>query len=254
MASSPVIHNGVVVIQVDVQEGSFVAAFDVKTGEELWKTPRDEVPTWGTPTIFQGGGRTQVVLNGYQHIGAYDFETGQEIWKLKAKGQGGGDIPVPTPVVSDGLVFITNSHGQAPIYAIRTGATGRLEISDEEPGLEWFHRTRGNYMQTPVVYRQYLYCCSDAGILTCYEAATGKEVYRERLGSGGSGFTSSGVAVDGKLYFASEEGEVHVIKAGPEFERLAVNVLGETFMSSPAVSEGVLFFRARNHLIAVGEL
>jgi outer membrane protein assembly factor BamB len=108
-------------------------------------------------------------------------------------------------------------------------------------------------MQTPLVYGEQLYCCSDAGVLTCYDADTGVVRYRQRLGGGGSGFSASAVATDGKLYLTSEEGEVHVVAAGPEFERLAVNDMGETCMATPAISEGVLFWRTRGHVVAVAE-
>jgi outer membrane protein assembly factor BamB len=251
-ASSPLIHDGRVVVQCDVLTNSFVAAFDVKDGKELWRTPRDEVPTWCTPTVLARDGRTQVVLNGYQHAGGYDLLTGKEIWKLT----GGGDIPVPTPIVAHDLIFLTSAHGPvAPIYAIGTSATGDISLRDgatTNAHIAWSVPRRGNYMQTPLVVGDCLYCCNDAGVLTCYEARTGYVHYSERLGSGGSGFTASGVAADGKLYFASEVGKVFVVRAGPKFEVLATNELGETCMATPAISEGALFFRTRNHLTAIG--
>ena len=250
-ASSPVLHGGRVVVQVDVQEDSFVAAFDADTGEELWRTPRDDVPTWSSPTVDVREGRSQVIVNGYKHIGGYDLATGKELWKLA----GGGDIPVPTPVVAHDLIFITNAHGRmAPIYAISVGASGELAASaEDEEQMAWSTPRRGNYMQTPLVYGGFLYCCSDAGVLTCYEADTGVQRYQQRLGGGGSGFTASAVATDGKLYLTSEEGEVHVVTAGPQFELLAVNDLGATCMATPAISQGVLIWRTRSHLVAVGE-
>lgn len=204
-ASSPVIHEGVVVVQCDVQKGGFLAAFDINDGRELWRSPRSDVPTWSTPTIHRGGGRTQVIVNGYKHIGGYDFRTGKELWRLT----GGGDIPVPTPVVAHGLVFITNAHGRmAPIYAVRLGAQGDISLKDTEETnahVAWSTRRHGGYMQTPIVYGHHLYVCRDNGILSCCEARTGKRLYQERLGTGRTGFTASPVAADGKLYFTSEE-------------------------------------------------
>ena len=121
--SSPILHDGVVILQADVQKDSFLAVFDAKNGKELWRTPRTDVPTWGTPTIHQVNGQTQILVNGFRHAGAYDFKTGKEIWKLS----GNGDIPVPTPVVSDGLIYITNAHGpMSPVYAIKDTATGDI--------------------------------------------------------------------------------------------------------------------------------
>jgi outer membrane protein assembly factor BamB len=247
--SSPVIHDGRVIVQCDVQKDSFLACLDVKTGKILWRTPRDEVPTWGSPTVDVRKGRSQVIVNGYKHIGGYDLATGKGIWNL----EGGGDIPVPTPVVAHDLIFITNAHGRSsPILAISVHAEGKLEMAAKDSQhTVWSIPRRGNYMQTPLVYGGLLYCRRDSGSLACYVASTGELVYRERLGAGRTGFTGSGVAADGKLYFPSEEGEIHVVKAGRKFEVLAVNELGETCLSSPALSAGTLFFRARHHLYAV---
>src|SRR5260221_7584676 len=104
--SSPVIHDGKVIVQADVQKDSFLAAFDVVTGRELWRTPRTDEPTWGTPTVFASGGTRQVVVNGWKHIGGYDLETGKEVWRMT----GGRDIPVPTPVASPEPIFLTTAH------------------------------------------------------------------------------------------------------------------------------------------------
>jgi outer membrane protein assembly factor BamB len=251
--SSPVIHQNMVIVQCDVQTNSFLAAFNLKDGAELWRAPRKDVPTWSTPTVHARGEHAQVIVNGFQHIGGYDLATGREIWRLS----GGGDIPVPTPVVAGELVFITSAHGKlAPIYAVKLSAQGDISLRTNQSANEhipWSMSRRGNYMQTPLVYGDFLYCCSDAGVLSCYRISTGERLYSERLGTGGSGFTASGVAADGKLYFTSEPGDVYVVKAGPEFTLLARNELGEMCLASPAISEGSLFFRARQHLIAIGE-
>ncbi|MCL4199339.1 MAG: PQQ-binding-like beta-propeller repeat protein [Phycisphaerales bacterium] len=252
-ASSPVIFEDKVIVQCDVQEGSFVAALDLlATGEEVWRTPRQEEPTWSTPTIHVGVSRTQVICNGWKHIGGYDLADGRELWKLV----GGGDIPVPTPVVAGDLIYITNAHGRmAPIYAILTDAEGTLEAPADGAGnrhIAWAYSRRGNYMQTPIIYKGLAYFCSDAGILSCYDAQTGEQHYRERLGEGRAGFTSSPVAGDGKLYFTSEEGQVHIIRPGTTFEKLTVIDLGETHMSTPAIADGVIYFRTRGHVVAVG--
>ncbi len=249
-ASSPVIHEGRVIVQCDVQDQSFVAAFDVNDGKEFWRTLRDEGPTWSTPTVHFGAGRRQIVLNGYKHIGGYDFDTGTELWRVA----GGGDVPVPTPVVAGDVIFITNAHGRlAPIYAIDDKAEGAIDDPEKGPFMRWYHPRRGIYMQTPLVYGEHLYCCSDNGVLGCYEAASGKEMYRERLGDGTSGFSASAVAGDGKLYFTSEAGDVHVVAAGPTFKLLAKNPMGETCMATPALSRGTLYVRTRSHLFAIHE-
>ena len=249
-ASSPIVHEDRVIVQADVQKGSFLAAFDLRDGREIWRTERQDVPTWSTPTVHRARGSAQVVVNGWKHIGGYDLGTGRELWRLT----GGGDIPVPTPVVADELIYITNAHGrQAPIYAIRTNARGDLTTPEGEasPYLAWSQTREGAYMQTPLVYDGLLYNCRDNGVLSVYDAKTGKRHYQQRLGEG-SGFTASPVAAGGRVYFTSEDGDVFVVKAGTAFERLSRNAMGEVCMATPAVSDGVLIFRTRSHLIAVG--
>ena len=251
--SSPVLHDNVVVIQADVQKDSFLAALDARNGKELWRTPRSDVPTWGTPTIHTVNGRTQIIVNGWRHIGAYDFKTGKQIWKLT----GGGDIPVPTPVVHDGLVFITNAHGPgAPVYAIRETATGDITLADgatRNDGIAWSYPRDGGYMCTPLVYRGLVYIVKYNGVLNVYDAKTGEKKFQERLAGGKSAFTSSPVAADGKVYFASEDGHVYVLKAAPAFELMAENDMAESILATPAISEGMLVYRAQAHLIALAE-
>lgn len=252
-ASSPIIHDGMVIVQCDVQKDSFIAALDVKTGKEIWRTPRKEVPTWSTPTVYESGGRTHLAANGYMHIGGYDLETGKEVWKMR----GGGDIPVPTPVVGDGRIFITNAHGMmAPIYAIKTSAEGDISLEAGQTTndhIPWYRPKRGTYMQTPLFADGLLHCCTDAGIFTVYDAKDGTQVYRKRIGDGGTGFTPSPIAADGKIYFTSEVGDVHVFRIGRQHKPLAVNPLGEICMATPAVSRGVLFFHTQRHVIAIGK-
>jgi outer membrane protein assembly factor BamB len=249
-ASSPVIHDGVVIIQADVQKNSFLAAFDVTTGKEIWRTPRQDVPTWSTPTIHQVGSMTQILVNGWKHTGAYDFRTGREIWKLT----GGGDIPVPTPIVGHGLVFITNAHGPgAPVFAIRETATGDISLpagQTTNDHVAWSVPRDGAYMISPVLYRDLLYVCKNNGAFSVFNARTGERVHQARLGTGTTPFTASIVAADGKLYFTSEEGDVFVMRAGT-FEILATNPLDAIAMATPAVSEGVLYFRTSTGLIAI---
>jgi outer membrane protein assembly factor BamB len=250
--SSPILHEGVVVVQADVQKGSFIAAFDAKDGKELWRRTRDDVPTWSTPTVHQVNGRTQLLVNGMRHVGAYDFKTGEEIWKLS----GGGDIPVPTPVVSDGLIYVTNAHGlMAPVYAIRDTATGDVSLksgADKNAAVAWSYTRGGGYLSTPLVYRGLLYVITYNGILTVYDAKTGEKYFTQRLADGTSAFTASPVGGDGKVYFASEDGRVFVLKAGRTYELVATNEMGASTLSTPALSEGMMFWRTQGQVVAIG--
>jgi outer membrane protein assembly factor BamB len=251
--SSPVIHDGKVLVQADVQRGSFLAAFDAKSGRELWRTMRDDLPTWSTPTIAVSGNRAQVIVNGHRNVGGYDLETGKAVWWTR----GAGDIPVPTPVVHQGVAYITNSHGKGSLIAIRTDAVGEIPVtqntSTEDSRLLWRHHSGGSYIQTPLVYGDYLYVPGWYGGLVVYELKTGQRVYRQRLGTGLQVFFASPVAAAGRIYVADEDGIVYVFKAGPQFEVLAENSLGEMSLATPAISEGVLFFRTRSQVMAIAE-
>ena len=216
-ASSPIIHNGVVIVQCDVLKNSFLAALDVKTGKELWRVSRDEVPTWSTPTIYSKRGKTQVIVNGFKHIGGYDFETGEEIWKMS----GGGDIPVPTPIIAHDMIFMNSAHGRmSPIYAIRPDSKGDISLKGNETSNDfvvWSIKRGGAYMQTALVYDDLLYNLQGNGSLSCFNAVTGERIYRERLGKVSTGFSASAVASNGKLYFSAEDGTIYVVKPGAEF-------------------------------------
>jgi len=249
--SSPIIHNGKVIIQADIQENGFLAALDIADGREIWRTPRKDICTWSTPAVHSNAERTQIIVNGFKHIGGYDLADGKEIWRL----HGGGDAPVCTPIVAHDLIYITNAHGSlAPIYAIDPSATGKLSATENSGSryITWYYPRGGNYMQTPIVYGDLAYFCRDNGVLTCYDAKTGEKHYNERLGKGDTGFTASAVASDGRVFFTSEEGDVFVIKSGPKFELLAQNEIGEHAMATPAITDGSLLVRGEHRLIAIG--
>jgi outer membrane protein assembly factor BamB len=249
--SSPVIHEGVVLVQADVQKDSFLAAFDVKTGNELWRSARNDVPTWGSPTVHQVNGRWQVVVNGMRHVGGYDLKTGKEVWRLS----GGGDIPVPTPVVHDGLVYITNAHGKAaPVYAIKASATGDVSLTEgatANDGVAWSVARDGGYMCTPLVYRGIVYIVRFNGVLSAFDAKTGERKFQERLSGGTAAFTASPVAADGKVYLANEDGQVFVLKAGPSYELISLNDMGSPVLATPALSEGRVYIRTASQVIAI---
>jgi outer membrane protein assembly factor BamB len=251
-ASSPLIHKGVVLIQADVRGASFLAAFDVETGKELWNKSRTEHPGWCTPNIYTNNGRDYVVVNGYKHRGAYDFETGEEIWRMS----GGGDIPVPTPQIGNGLIFFNSAHGRySPVMAIKTDATGDITLGKEETSneyVQWSKPRGGSYMHTMLLYNGYLYNVGRNGSVECLNPETGERVYKESLGTA-EAFITSPVASDGKIYIISEYGIVYTIKDGPEFEVLAKNDLGGICMSVPALTDDAIYFRNQNSLIAVSE-
>ena len=250
--SSPIIHDGKVIVLCDVLTNSFLAAFELRSGKELWRTPRHDVPTWGSPAVVEVPGHNQIVVNGWHHSGGYELLTGKEIWRC----DGGGDIPVPTPIFANGLIYLTSAHGKLrPMRAIRPDATGNITHPDPagtNAAIAWVHPRQGNYMQTPIAVGQRLYACTDWGVVTCFDAQTGKTFFSERIGDGNQGFTASPVSDGRNLFFASETGKVVVIPVADQFSTVATNDLRETCMATPAITDGRLFFRTRSKLIAVG--
>ncbi|MDA3905567.1 MAG: PQQ-binding-like beta-propeller repeat protein [Bacteroidales bacterium] len=251
-SSSPIIYKNVVIIQNDVLENSFVAAFDAKTGKQLWKKERDEYPGWCTPNIYRNGGKDIVVLNGYKHRGGYDFETGEEIWRMS----GGGDIQIPTPIIGKDLIYFNSAHGRSsPILAIKKNAKGDITLKKEESSnefVQWSIPKGGAYMQTMILYDGLLYNCKWNGNIFCYDAITGEEIYKEKLGDVKS-FSASPVIADGKLYISDEEGMVYIVQTSRDFKLLASYPLGDICMTSPAITENIIFFRTQKKLIAISQ-
>ena len=251
-ASSPIIFGDEVIVQVDTQAEDYLLALDLRSGETIWKTERDELPSWGTPTVCRSKDRVDVVTNASKFIRGYDPVTGKERWRLGGSSQ----ITAPTPVCEEGVIVVVNGRRpERPIFVVRPGAEGDITLDESQTksaSVVWSLQGRGSYMPTPLVYRGHLYVLQNHGILDCYELETGKEVYRQRLPHGGSGFSGSPVAADGVLYLPGEDGDVFAVRAGPEFELLSTNSLGELLMSSPAVSDGMMYLRAHHHVFAVG--
>ncbi len=253
-ASSPVIFEKMVFVQCDIQDQSFIAAFDIETGTELWRTERDEIPTWSTPCIWNRDRGPLVITNGSHFARAYNAHTGEEVWRLS----GHSEIAVPTPLIAYNFAYVTSGYRHIkPIYAIHGSARGDISLADNATSnqhIAWSHDQGGPYLPCALVYRGYLYTCKNSGILSCYDALTGERVYQKRLRrSGARSFTASPVAADDKLFFTSEEGKVLVLQAGPDFKLLHVNSVDESCLATPAIAQGLFLLRGEQHLFAFGE-
>jgi len=250
VGSSPIIYKNLVIVQCDIQRNSFIAAFDVATGKEVWRTSRDEITSWSTPTILEAGGKTELITQATTFIRGYDPSNGKELWKLS----GNSEITIPTPIVGPGFVVVTNGYrGVQPIFAIKPGGAGDITLKEcqtKSDAIAWSTNRGGPYIQTPVIYNNQLYVLQNNGVLAAYTAATGERLYQQRVGDGGA-FSASPVAADGKIYCSSEDGDVYVVKAGPEYELLAKNAMGEVLMATPAVSDGLLIFRGSKNVYAI---
>lgn len=249
-ASSPVIYRDSVILQVDVFEGPYLAAWDLASGKELWRTRRDGPPSWSTPTLMSSGGSDELVVNG-STIRGYDPATGKELWSLGPNSE----LVIATPVADQGVAYVSAGYAPVkPIYAIRAGTRGSFEVKPGKPHerLAWSHNRGGAYMPTPLLYRGLLYVVHHNGRIVAYDAEKGAPIYKKRFSRGGT-FTASPVAADGKLFIPTEEGRIYVIQAGPEFKELAANEMGEPVMATPAISEGQLVVRTTRRLVAIGE-
>ena len=249
--SSPVIHENRVIVQCDVQEKKgFIAAFDAATGQELWRTARKDLCTWGTPTVYDGPGDAQVIATGFSEIAGYDVATGNKLWNLSP----GSDIVIPTPFVAHDLIFISSGRSRPkPHCAIRTQARGEMSL-DSQPNRDivWRNDGEGSYTTTPIVVGNYLFVCTDRGILTTYEARTGQRTSRFRVGEGSTVFSASPVSADGRLYLTSEDGDVYVYEVGPEPRLIATNSMNDVCMATPAIAGDNLFVRTKRQLFCLG--
>ena len=246
-AASPILWNGKVYVQADMHSNSFLAAFDAKTGKELWRTPRDSKPSWSTPTVVQGPQRAELVANGVEQVMGYDPETGKELWRLKGTSM----ISVPTPFTAHGLIYVFSGYYRnlRRAYAIRPGAQG--DITGSKESIVWM-REEAPYLSTPVVTGDNVYAFGNrgTGILNVYNAHTGATVYQQRLGEG-TGASASVIAVGDRVYATNEDGDVYVLKAGDKYEQLAVNHMGEPVLATPAVTGDTLIVRGATHLFAI---
>jgi outer membrane protein assembly factor BamB len=251
-ASSPIIWNGLLILQCDTQTDSFVLALKLETGEIVWKTSRDELSSWGTPTVAATMSGPELVTNASNFIRGYDVRTGRELWRLS----GSSKITAPTPIFAENLIVVASGRApERPIFAVKPGSRGDLTLGRDQTTsstIAWSRSGRGSYMPTPLAYRGVLYVLANNGVFDAYDLTSGKEIYRQRLPLVGSGFSASPVAADGKIYLSNEDGDMLVVRAGPTFELVATNSIGELLMATPALSEGVMYVRGASSLFAIG--
>jgi outer membrane protein assembly factor BamB len=251
-ASSPIIWNGLVILQCDTQADSFVLALDEETGETVWKTTREELSSWGTPTVAMTAAGPELVTNASNFIRGYDARTGRELWRLG----GSSKITAPTPIFADDLIVVASGRApERPLFVVKPGSRGDLTLAGDKTSSDavaWSRTGRGSYMPTPLAYRGLLYVLANNGVFDAYDLKTGKEIYRQRLALVGSGFSASPVAADGKIYLSNEDGDMLVVRAGSRFEHIATNSIGELLMATPALSEGVMYVRGASRLFAIG--
>ena len=245
-AGSPLLYKDRLILYQDQFSDSFIAAFDTRTGRELWRTRRDAQVGWGTPIAVRVGDHDEIIVNSQRTVRAYNPDSGAELWSCR----GMSDEVIPTPVVGYGMVFCSSGRA-GPTLAIRPG--GRGDVSKTH--LAWTNPRGSPFVPSPILYGEHLYMVNDmAAIVTSLEATTGKVMWQGRLGvARREGFSSSPVAADGKVFFTNDEGETFVLKAGPTFELLHVNKLDEGVLATPALVDRRWYIRTDRNLIAIGK-
>ncbi|MBI5768532.1 MAG: PQQ-binding-like beta-propeller repeat protein [Verrucomicrobia bacterium] len=241
-ASSPVVHDGRVYVLRDCEGESFLAALDAKTGDVAWTAPRTELAAknksgWATPFIWETAQRTEIITIGKGMVVSYGLD-GRELWRLRGMTQA-----TPSPAAGGGLLFVgSGSQGEnnRPLYAIKPGASGDISLPQGEtsgPFVAWFQPRGTPYTGSPLYYRERLYSINDGGMMQVFEAATGREIYRERVGGSGNTFSASPIANDGRIVALNENGTAYVFTAGDKYEQIGQNALGEMSLATPAVAD-----------------
>ena len=244
--NSPALYGDRLVVNWDHQGQSFIVALDKRTGEELWRTDRDEIDSWSTPLIVEVDGRPQVITGAMNQIQSYDLETGDVIWHTTGLTMN----PIPSPVAGDGMVFLTSGYRGNSLKAIRLAdATGDITDTD---AIAWTYERDTPYVPSPLLYDGILYVLkSNNGILSTFDARTGDPHYlTQRLDAVPNVFASP-VGAAGRVYIPGREGDTLVLKNGPTFEVLAINSLDDGFDASPALVDGEIYLRGYRYLYCI---
>ncbi|HTQ39777.1 MAG TPA: PQQ-binding-like beta-propeller repeat protein [Pirellulales bacterium] len=245
--SSPALYGNTVVVNWDHEAGSFIVAFNKDTGQELWRTPRDEKTSWATPLIVPTGDQTLVVTSGKQKARAYDLATGKQVWEC------GGLTPaaIPSPVAADGIAYIMTGFQGSSLLAIRLGQTGDLTSTD---AVAWKFDKDTPYVPSPLLYDGRLYCFKvNKAIVSCFNAATGERLFGPQRLDGLQDAYASPVGADGKVYFVGRNGTTAVIRNADTLEVLATNPLDEGVDASPALAGNEIFLRGKQHLFCISQ-
>jgi outer membrane protein assembly factor BamB len=250
VGTSPVLHDNLVILLCDQGfEGkeSFVTALDKKTGKEVWRVARPVQTSWATPLLVKTPQRAELITSGNEWIISYDPANGQELWRTK----GLASHAIATPVTGHNLVIVSSGFPQKRVIAIRFGGSGNL---DGTPYIAWKYEKGTAYVPSPILYGDYLYLQSDAGILTCLDVKTGEVKYEGgRVPVPAKFYGASPVAFDGKILLTSDDGDTFVIKAGPEHAVIRTNSLGEPVRASLAIADGKIFIRGEKNLYCVSD-
>lgn len=241
--TSPVLDGNLLILQCDQEEGegSFLIAIDKRTGKQAWKTDRKNGATWATPVLYRDGSRTVIITSAIESTIAYDAATGKELWR----GPGLDGNAVPTSVIGHGMVYVNTGYPKKNTLAFKlNGASGEVKEV-------WSYKKGGAYITSPLLYGDYLYLSTDKGILTCLDARTGEVKYDNGRPPAPSTIFASMVAYNDRILVTNDDGDTYMVKAGPSFEILGKNSVGESVQASPAIAQGSIFIRGVKHLFCI---
>jgi len=242
-SSSPALFGDLLILLCDHEPASYLLAVDKRTGKERWKVDRGKGrSSYSTPFVVETSAGPELVVNSSERIDAYDPRTGAFLWHAGDANR----FPIPSPVLHDGILYASRGYRSGPYMAIRPG--GRGDVSSSH--VIWNVPTGAPYVSSIVQYNGLIYMATDNGILSIADAKTGSRVWQGRVEGV---FSASPVAGDGKVYLLAESGETIVLRAGPGAEIIARNSIGERALASMAISEGRLFIRTDEHLVAIGK-
>lgn len=251
--SSPTLADNLMIIVSDNEKQAFIAAFDKQTGKQVWRTNRELGPqgrrsAWVTPFVWRHPLRTEIVAIGPGVVISYDM-AGKELWRMS----GMSGAPVPMPFAYEGLLYINGGRGGL-LVAVRPGATGDISLPKDETTnkfVVWSQARAGTYLPSPVAFEGAIYSLTETGILTRFDAKTGKQTYKTRIDPTATAFTTSPWAYNGKLFCLSEEGQTYVVSTGEEFKLLHVNALEDFTLASPALVGDRLLLRTEHKLYSI---
>ena len=240
---SPVLFEDKIIILADQDEGegSFLAAVSTSDGKIAWKVARKAQVSWTVPVILDVNNQPQLLVSGLEKLISYDPRTGKEIWST----DGVGGNSVHTPVFGHGMVYISTGYPTKNVMAVR------LNPAPREERVAWTYKKGTGYIPNTILYGDYLYFMTDAGLLTCLDALTGKVQYDSKRFPAPSHFAAAPVAFDGKLLITSEDGDTYVLKAGPVHEILGTNSLAETVTASLAIAGDSIYIRSDKNLYRI---
>lgn len=245
--SAPLLVGDRLILVFDHEAGSFIVALDKRSGKELWRVPRDEGSSWSTPLAIDHAGRKQVIVAATKKVRSYDPESGKALWE--AAGLGANAIPVP--VYQSGVVYVMSGYRDPRLMAIKLGKGGDLTGSDS---VLW-SQTRGlAYTTSPVLHDNKLYVATDSGMISAFNATTGEPHFAQVRLPKSYNLKASPVGANGKLYLATEDGDVVVLRMGEKFEVISTNTLsGQMFIATPVIAGGELFLRGQNKLFCISQ-